>query len=135
MLLAAAAVVTALVGVLLSLAERRARRGVPVADVVVEEAGTDGPLVRGTARDGDGAPVVGAIVTVIGAGGAQLARTATDDDGAFAAPVDGARVSPAEHVVVLVSGAGLHPRAHHVVIGSVLAVEVTPSGGTPARVG
>ena len=134
-LLAAAAVVTAVVGVLLSLAERRARRSVPVADAVVEETGDDGPLVHGTARDGAGAPVVGAIVTVIGAGGAQLARTVTDDDGAFTAPVDGARVSPAEHVVVLVSGAGLRPRAHHVAVGSVLALEVTPSGGAPARVG
>lgn len=130
-LLSSAAGVAFLVGVVLAVVERRQP---PVTDAAVE-VGPDiegGPLVRGTVRSGDGRALASAIATVINAGGAQLARTVTDEDGRFAAPVDGSRVYPGEHVIVLISDPAHHPHAHRIAVGQSAELALSRRSAFPA---
>jgi MFS family permease len=150
-LLAGAALVAAVLAVGLSVVERRqvvtalgepavvidvedgvtaepAATTEPRSDVAVDAladvrvgAGLRGAVVRGVVRDGRGLPVPGAITTVIDAAGAQLGRAQADPGGRFAMTLEYARTSPGEHVIVLVSAPGHHPRARRV-----------PAAGGPA---
>ncbi len=128
-LLVAAALVAAVVAAALAVVERRRRLvAVPAAvgaggemgsigeagAVVEVAAGERTALVRGVVRDGRGLPVSDAVTTVIDAAGAQLARAVTDTAGEFAATVDPGAARFGEHVIVLVSAPGHHPRAHRV---------------------
>jgi EmrB/QacA subfamily drug resistance transporter len=126
-LLVAAAGVAVLLGLVLSaVTPRRAPAGAAPAPPGAEPTGAEptgaeppGPeeRVHGSVRDGDGRALAGAVATVIDARGVQLARTVTDDAGRFAAAVDGARVPPGEHVIVVVSDPAHHPRAHRMAPG------------------
>lgn len=150
-LLAGAALVAAMLAVGLSVVERRrvvttpgepavvidvgdgvtAEPGPPIeprSDVAVDAladvrvgTGFRGAVVRGVVRDGRGLPVPGAITTVIDAAGAQLGRAQADPGGRFAMTLDPARTGRGEHVIVLVSAPGHHPRARRV-----------PAAGGPA---
>ncbi len=138
-LLVAAALVAAVMAAVLSVVERRRRpvattevvepaasvgAGEVVPDVEVAEPGAASVLVRGVVRDGRGLPVPQAVTTVIDAAGAQLGRAVTDAGGGFAATVDPARVRPDEHVIVLVSAPGHHPRAHRIPLDDGPALEL-----------
>ncbi|MFE7202684.1 DHA2 family efflux MFS transporter permease subunit [Pseudonocardia alni] len=132
-LLAGSAVVAALLALVLAAAERRPARVTADPDTAVGspvDAHADGrmrgvpPVVRGIVRDGRGRPLAGAVGTVIDAGGAELARAVTGPDGRLAVPVDGARVAPGTHVVLVVTEAGHHPRAHRVPMGGETALSL-----------
>ncbi|MGX1760228.1 MFS transporter [Streptomyces lydicus] len=116
-------------------ADPQAPAGAPVADAVPVlaaapsgsaegAAGTSGPVIRGTVRDGDGRPVAQAAVTLISVGGRQLGRTSTAADGGYALPTTGAGT------YVLIGSAGARrPQAVTVVVGGEpVAFDLTLSG-------
>ncbi|WP_129297963.1 MFS transporter [Streptomyces lydicus] len=116
-------------------ADPQAPAGDPVADAVPvlatapsgsadRVAGTSGPVIRGTVRDGDGRPVAQAAVTLISVGGRQLGRTSTAADGGYALPTTGAGT------YVLIGSAGARrPQAVTVVVGGEpVAFDLTLSG-------
>ncbi|MFE3882502.1 MFS transporter [Streptomyces lydicus] len=116
-------------------ADPQAPAGDPVADAVPvlaaapsgsadRAAGTSGPVIRGTVRDGDGRPVAQAAVTLISVGGRQLGRTSTAADGGYALPTTGAGT------YVLIGSAGARrPQAVTVVVGGEpVAFDLTLSG-------
>ncbi|MFK0261701.1 MFS transporter [Streptomyces angustmyceticus] len=87
-------------------------------------AGTTGPAIRGTVRDGDGRPVAQAAVTLISVGGRQLGRTSTAADGGYALPTTG----PGTYVLIGSAGAR-RPQAVTVVVGGEpVSFDLTLSG-------
>ncbi|MFG2827182.1 MFS transporter [Streptomyces sp. NPDC048434] len=87
-------------------------------------AGTTGPVIRGTVRDGGGRPVAQAAVTLISVGGRQLGRTATGADGGYVLPTTGAGT------YVLIGSAGARrPQAVTVAVGGEpVSFDLTLSG-------
>ncbi|MGW2916642.1 MFS transporter [Streptomyces angustmyceticus] len=87
-------------------------------------AGTTGPAIRGTVRDGDGRPVPQAAVTLISVGGRQLGRTSTAADGGYTLPTTG----PGTYVLIGSAGAR-RPQAVTVVVGGEpVSFDLTLSG-------
>ncbi|MGI5261943.1 MFS transporter [Streptomyces angustmyceticus] len=87
-------------------------------------AGTAGPAIRGTVRDGDGRPVPQAAVTLISVGGRQLGRTSTAADGDYTLPTTG----PGTYVLIGSAGAR-RPQAVTVVVGGEpVSFDLTLSG-------
>ncbi|ARF54281.1 MFS transporter [Streptomyces gilvosporeus] len=84
----------------------------------------DGPVIRGSVRDGNGSPVGQAVVTLIDVGGRQLGRTSSAADGGYELPAPG----PGTYVLIGSAGSRQPQAATLVVAAEPVYFDLTLSG-------